>query len=301
MDELGNLLREAREARGLSLADAQEATRINSRYLQALEEGQYGSLPSQVHVRGYLRNYAKFLSLDPNPILSRFELNRTTYTQQAVQVEEEEISASRPLPTREDRVFFDPVNMEVGATPRGESSPLVRIIIIIALLIAIGLIGMRVYSLLAGDEGGAGDLTAALEQVVSEITNNEPADEAQTPSPTLIPAAAEPITSTSRNTAIQLPTPTATRPTLPATLETIRMRLEVTERSWMRVTIDDEVVFQGIAKSGDPPYEYEAQDSAILLTGNGIGIFVTINDVPLGRLGGRGEVVEETWLTTSTQ
>jgi len=301
VDELGNLLREAREARGLSLADAQEATRINSRYLQALEEGQYGSLPSQVHVRGYLRNYAKYLSLDPDPILDRFELNRTAYTQRVVQEEEEEISASRPLPTREDRVFFDPVNMEVGASPRGDSSPLIRIIIIIALLIAIGLIGMRVYSLLAGDEGSPGDLTAALEQVVNEITNNEPADEVQTPSPTLIPAAAEPITSTSRNTAIQLPTPTATRPTLPATLETIRMRLEVTERSWMRVTIDDEVVFQGIAKNGDPPYEYEAQDSAVLLTGNGIGIFVTINDVPLGRLGGRGEVVEETWLTTSTQ
>jgi hypothetical protein len=69
----------------------------------------------------------------------------------------------------------------------------------------------------------------------------------------------------------------------------------------MRVTIDDEVVFQGIAKNGDPPYEYEAQQSAIFLTGNGIGVFVTVNDIALGRLGGRGEVVEETWTTTSTQ
>ena len=79
------------------------------------------------------------------------------------------------------------------------------------------------------------------------------------------------------------------------------MRLEVTERSWMQVTIDDEIVFQGIARNGDDPYEWEAQDSATLLTGNGIGIFVTINDIPLGRLGGRGEVVEETWTTTATE
>jgi hypothetical protein len=67
----------------------------------------------------------------------------------------------------------------------------------------------------------------------------------------------------------------------------------------MRITIDGEVVFEGLAKKGDEPYQWTAEEEAQLLTGNAIGIFATINDIPLGKLGGRGEVVEEIWETTS--
>ncbi|NET69455.1 MAG: helix-turn-helix domain-containing protein [Moorea sp. SIO1G6] len=55
MNELGHILREAREARGLSLAEVESETRINSRFLAALEEGEYQALPTPVHVRGFLR------------------------------------------------------------------------------------------------------------------------------------------------------------------------------------------------------------------------------------------------------
>ena len=68
----------------------------------------------------------------------------------------------------------------------------------------------------------------------------------------------------------------------------------------MRVTIDGEVVFEGLARNGDEPYLWDAQEEAQLLTGNAIGIFVTINEIELGRLGGRGEVVEETWTATGS-
>lgn len=302
MDELGNLLREAREARGLSLSEAQESTRINSEFLQALEEGRYHRLPSQVHVRGYLKNYAKYLHLDPQPLLDRYELDRSDFTAEPVD-RDEEVGLDEPLRSREDRVFFDPVNMEVSGSIRQESSPYLRIIIIFALIVTLGLIGYRGYLILAGDDNGAANISAAIEDIVSDVAaNGEDGDAIATPTTdiTQIPGAGDTITSTNRNAAIQLPTPTATRPTLPATMETIQLRLEITERTWMQVTIDGEIVFQGIARKGDEPYEWEAQDSATLLTGNAIGIFVTINDVPLGRLGARGEVADETWTTTST-
>ena len=56
MDEIGHILREARENKGLSLEEAQAKTRISVRYLTALENGQYSALPTAVHVRGFLRN-----------------------------------------------------------------------------------------------------------------------------------------------------------------------------------------------------------------------------------------------------
>ena len=73
MDEFGHILREARETKGLTLAEVQDQIRINARFLDALERGDYEMLPTPVHVRGFLRNYARFLGLDPRPLVDRYE------------------------------------------------------------------------------------------------------------------------------------------------------------------------------------------------------------------------------------
>jgi cytoskeleton protein RodZ len=73
MGELGDLLRKAREDRGLSLAQVEAATRIRSDYLQALEREDYDRLPAPVYVKGFLRNYALHLDLDAKQVLSLYE------------------------------------------------------------------------------------------------------------------------------------------------------------------------------------------------------------------------------------
>lgn len=70
MGELGEILRQAREAKGLSLAQVEEATKIRSTYLQALEEEQYDRLPAPVYIKGFLKNYALYLGLEPQEVLS---------------------------------------------------------------------------------------------------------------------------------------------------------------------------------------------------------------------------------------
>jgi hypothetical protein len=67
----------------------------------------------------------------------------------------------------------------------------------------------------------------------------------------------------------------------------------------MEVTIDGNVLFTGIARPTDPPYEWTANDEVRINTGNAIGVSVTINNVPLGPLGSRGENKEEVWQTTN--
>ena len=69
---IGDLLREAREARGHSLEDVEKATRIRVKYLEALESGDFGVLPSATQARGFLRNYAQFLGLDAEAVLARY-------------------------------------------------------------------------------------------------------------------------------------------------------------------------------------------------------------------------------------
>ena len=53
MNELGHILREARETKGYTLEDVQEEIRINAKYLKSLENGDYNALPTPVHVRGF--------------------------------------------------------------------------------------------------------------------------------------------------------------------------------------------------------------------------------------------------------
>lgn len=62
---LGERLEEARKRKGISLREAAEATKIRAEYLQAYETGEYDRIQlPEIYVRGFLRNYAKYLKLD---------------------------------------------------------------------------------------------------------------------------------------------------------------------------------------------------------------------------------------------
>ncbi|MFA5383255.1 MAG: RodZ domain-containing protein [Eubacteriales bacterium] len=71
--EIGKTLRKAREARGLSMEDVARLTRINLKYIKAIENDSFDALPGGVYTRGFLRSYARLLGLDPGELLSGFE------------------------------------------------------------------------------------------------------------------------------------------------------------------------------------------------------------------------------------
>lgn len=82
MNELGEWLSRAREARGLTLHDAERDTRISRRYLQALESGELDVIPAPVYARGFLRSYSQYLGLDPQEAMARYPRGEDTPTQQ---------------------------------------------------------------------------------------------------------------------------------------------------------------------------------------------------------------------------
>ncbi len=66
----------ARERKGVDLYRAERDTKIRSRYLAALERGDYRELPGAVYTKGFLRNYALYLGLDPDEILVQWRRER---------------------------------------------------------------------------------------------------------------------------------------------------------------------------------------------------------------------------------
>jgi cytoskeleton protein RodZ len=78
MFEIGNSLREARLRQGLDLAEIEQATKIRSRYLRALEDEQFELLPAQTYVKGFLKAYADQLGLDGDLYVEEFNSRYAT-------------------------------------------------------------------------------------------------------------------------------------------------------------------------------------------------------------------------------
>jgi cytoskeletal protein RodZ len=62
--EIGYSLREARERQGLGYPEIELATKIRAKYIRALEEEDFTSIPGDAYIRGFLRTYAEYLGLD---------------------------------------------------------------------------------------------------------------------------------------------------------------------------------------------------------------------------------------------
>lgn len=76
MAVFGDTLRQARAHKGVTLKEAEQRTKISRHHLLALEEEQFDDLPPLIYARGIVRNYATYLDLDPNKLLSMFEQAR---------------------------------------------------------------------------------------------------------------------------------------------------------------------------------------------------------------------------------
>lgn len=73
LTELGSRLKEARKAKGLSLDDLQEMTKIQKRYLRGIEEGNYDSIPGKFYVRAFIKQYAEAVGLESEQVFEEFK------------------------------------------------------------------------------------------------------------------------------------------------------------------------------------------------------------------------------------
>lgn len=72
---VGEQLRLAREARGLQIGDISQTLKLGQRQVEALESGDWNGLPGHTFIRGFVRNYARLMQLDPTPMMA--QLDRT--------------------------------------------------------------------------------------------------------------------------------------------------------------------------------------------------------------------------------
>lgn len=288
MSELGRLLREARTARELSLADVESETRIRQKYLEALENGNFASLPRGAVARGFLRTYATFLGLDADEMLSR-------YSKESGDGGDEVAIAEPGKPRLVDYRPLEVALSEPTSGPAWWPWVVAALVVIAAGLVVWWLVSRNGLSRLLTAFGPApivAPSTAPTETATAWIVT-------ATPGPTR-----EIVLPTPTSDLLPLPTPTVLvtlTPTPPPTdtpeevVTQIDMQMRITQRAWVRVTVDGEVVQEGTLESGVVK-EYQAGQAIAIRTGNGGGVSLTLNGADLGPMGNVGQVVERTWI-----
>ncbi|EUJ31826.1 hypothetical protein MFLO_08472 [Listeria floridensis FSL S10-1187] len=88
MTELGDKLKAARREKGLSLDDLQQITKIQKRYLVAIEEGNYSVMPGKFYTRAFIKQYAEAVDVDSTQLFAEFESEVPESQQEVVDQEQ---------------------------------------------------------------------------------------------------------------------------------------------------------------------------------------------------------------------
>lgn len=80
--DIGRYLRDIRESQRLTVQEAATAMHIRPHYVEALEAGNLAILPGKAYVRGYIRNYALFLGINPHEALEAYDALTATSRQE---------------------------------------------------------------------------------------------------------------------------------------------------------------------------------------------------------------------------
>ena len=265
--KIGLVLERARKDRGLSLEEAERATKIRKRYLIGLENDDYTVLPDAVYARGFLKTYANFLGLDGDGLSQELR--------------------TRKKPRRERRLSyaapgsdFDRPIISPGGVPGAEkrqvvSKSAVVTFVIAALVIAVLVgalyfVGLNVRPSAAEDAPQTERMAAPMERVEGDR-----------------PKAGEPDRSnTGDNSADE-----------PSGALTVGVEVEG-KPAWIRVRADSETVFEEVAPAGFSR-TFEASRVVGIRAGDAGAVHVEVNGQDVGALGDPGQVLERDYMLKS--
>ncbi|MGI6368238.1 MAG: RodZ domain-containing protein [Anaerolineae bacterium] len=271
MSDLSEQLREARESQGITLEQAEAVTHIRRALLLAIEEGRYSELSGDVYGRGLVRNYARYLGLDPDAAVQEFSRHSGRPEQVVPEVLDE------PLANAGRRVSWLP-----------------------ALFVAVilGILGWLIYTSVSRGQGLSLPEWWPFGQAVTEqATANPPlagtgTPDAVTPEATATaPVAEGQGTPTAEPTVTTIPLPTR-RPEATATpaYQGVYVEALANADTYVEATADGTRIYTGIMQANDTA-QWQAEQVLVLRVGNAGGLSLLVNGHDVGSLGANGEVI----------
>lgn len=282
LNEIGERLRQRREELGLSLRDAQTATKIRWRYLEALEQGDDSVIPGYVYAKGFLRTYAEYLGLDGWELVEAYKLVREGPAAESSRPGRPGVARRGEVPP--GRAGPGPRAAAVGATPlrlppkrppagRSRGGTFFGVVLLLVMLAAAA-IGVYYLYLVAqqppegGSEGdGPGVDPPAAEQPALTPPPEDPAEE---------PAGAEPDSPEPRITVER----SGSSITYRLAADTLAIDVAVEARCWVRVEADGSLVAETTLQPGQQ-VTWQAEETLRVRVGYPAGLRLSVAGQPL--------------------
>lgn len=105
LTELGNRLKEAREAKKMSLDDLQEITKIQKRYLRGIEEGNYSSIPGKFYVRAFIKQYAEAVGIEPEELFEEYKTEIPSTHNEELPEQMSRVQSKRDIQVNSSKIY----------------------------------------------------------------------------------------------------------------------------------------------------------------------------------------------------
>ena len=272
---LGDLLRETREQKKLSLEDVEQGTNIRKLYIKSIEDGDYNKLPGEVFLKGFIKTYGKFLGLNSLELIEQYKKEKNASASEKEveptnQVQEQPVSPAQPPkveekitektaePTKEKNIpKIDSFASNQAYLQPTKSNSKKNFLIVI--------IGGAVFFLSSQDTS---DTKAPVHTTQQESTQ-QPEQQAQQPAPA-------PVVNGAEVTAV------------------------FNEDCWTEVKVDGNVVLSETVKKGSN-LNWKGNNQIDITVGNAGAIDITFNNQPVGKLGDIGAVVTKSFVAPNAQ
>ena len=253
---IGDLLRRERERQNLSIKDIEKATSIRALYIDAIEKGEYKTLPGEVYAKGFVRNYANYLKLNANEIVNAFneEMHPQEEMQDAAGASSAEEARQEQSAERNREEYRGPKITSLESYPMEKKSHGVRNALMVAT--AVFVVAFAALIAFGGDEEPSAPAPRAKTQTQQGQKQTEAA-----------------------------PKPTA---------DGVEVKLSFTDRCWTEVVVDGKTEFEGTAEKGKV-LTLKGKDKVRITAGNAGALNYSLNGKDMGAIGQKGEVVEKTF------
>ena len=256
---IGDLLRRERERQNLSIKDIEKATSIRALYIDAIEKGEYKTLPGEVYAKGFVRNYANYLKLNANEIVNAFneEMHPQEELQDAAGSSSAEEARQEQSAERNREEYRGPKITSLESYPMEKSSHGVRN----ALMVAVAVFVVAFAALIAF--GGDEEPSAPAPRAKTQTQQGQKPGQKQTEA-------------------------------APKAADGVEVKLSFTDRCWTEVVVDGKTEFEGTAEKGKV-LTLKGKDKVRITAGNAGALNYSLNGKDMGAIGQKGEVVEKTF------
>lgn len=286
--EIGAQLKEMRESKRMSISQVTAKTLIAERHLRAIEEGNLDSLPEPIYIQGFIRKYGRALGLE---------------------------SLAEDFP-----VASEPAPQNWSSSPAAELRPLHLYALYILIIAGAVSLLASLLNPLSNNRVNESQTNQTNLSPSAKLTTNTGQGNQTKPKPTQGPTAAQPSSKPTPPAQPPNAKPKPNTPNAQASSDSnwadfsnlvntssnvnpafnfsgdkpVNVGITMTNQSWLRITVDDKIDFEGILSEGTRK-SWSANQSIVVRAGNAAAVSVTFNQTPTKVLGAEGEVIEQTF------